>query len=902
MALRVTDNMRDEIDKALRGYIEGIKIRTKGNINSEAVTAEGFFRNLLNLLYDYKLTKDKIESANNETIDLHSVELKICVQVSAQNTKQKIETTVASFVKKEKYKIYEQLHFVILDREKDFDYDENSLLSQNVKIVFHDLTTIFSTLLNKFDSRESIEPIYHFIKGEFDENYQIVQKQITSDTENFEVEELKKLHIVDQIYSVLNQFEGLNTIYPRTIARLFPFNSSRRNYDVYSHYCLKTDNIEIHNLLECISVNDKKEILISDEKLRPYEAKIREIFLKLNHSLIRCICYREKYTEIKHHKINLIEYDENCNCNSCKYHKFKIKDLFTLIKEKAITPSADLSDAMNEGYYMAKVGEHVKAYQVFKKIEAESLINKKFIVNYIANHNLKKIRNFIDSPWLESERKTILPQIDGFELHDKLATYKLSKDVKEELMRLKEDYYLHYSREEIEDYIKKVTKIYHLYKGNGTHNGSSIAALIWEELHILHSFYIANSILIDDFYTFRETVTKGIEGLFISYATNNRYNERYKELDAFIFKLIVFYSEEEQLKSIFKNYNIDKIIISQKQVDPIVEVCLNFFSGQISKSSFAGVTFNDDLDKQEYFSHYRQNLRHYSNKILFMLAKVETNECYRKLTQPIIDFIIGSKDFNSGNWDYFVQFFRTHISIFSSSQLEELFENLFTNKENSLNSDVVLTICKIASEKFKFQITTPARFQKILNSISLKLADKFRKHDRELLIGLYLISEPSSKIIIKTKIIEYLNADFDPNLYESACFYDLFSKNEFPEFLEKYLDYSLAHCTEFDYKLENGKWIAQSYAGINSLICLAHLGVDFKHEKIQLISKKSDYYEWIINPDVFDYSKFQVCWLKSFLPYFMRDNIKTSGVLKLIVEEELRTNFDVELAKTYLNG
>ena len=47
MALSVSGNMRDEIDKALRGYVDGIKIRTKCNLTSEAVNAEGFLSDYL---------------------------------------------------------------------------------------------------------------------------------------------------------------------------------------------------------------------------------------------------------------------------------------------------------------------------------------------------------------------------------------------------------------------------------------------------------------------------------------------------------------------------------------------------------------------------------------------------------------------------------------------------------------------------------------------------------------------------------------------------------------------------------------------------------------------------------------------------------------------------------------
>lgn len=92
MTLTQTGNYREEIDKLLGQYVEAIKRQTANNLNSEAVTAEGFFRNFLNLLFGINLSKDKIGSPTYETIDLHVTERKICFQVTANNTSTKVNS------------------------------------------------------------------------------------------------------------------------------------------------------------------------------------------------------------------------------------------------------------------------------------------------------------------------------------------------------------------------------------------------------------------------------------------------------------------------------------------------------------------------------------------------------------------------------------------------------------------------------------------------------------------------------------------------------------------------------------------------------------------------------------------------------------------------------------------
>ena len=103
MSIRNTEYMRDEVWRKLRDYICEIKVKTKCNLNDGAVDAEGFFRNLLNLLYDFNLSKDKIESAHYETIDLHSIGKKICVQVTAQNNRDKVNETIKHFIERKRF-------------------------------------------------------------------------------------------------------------------------------------------------------------------------------------------------------------------------------------------------------------------------------------------------------------------------------------------------------------------------------------------------------------------------------------------------------------------------------------------------------------------------------------------------------------------------------------------------------------------------------------------------------------------------------------------------------------------------------------------------------------------------------------------------------------------------------
>lgn len=61
-----------------------------------------------------------------------------------------------------------------------------------------------------------------------------------------------------------------------------------------------------------------------------------------------------------------------------------------------------------------------------------------------------------------------------------------------------------------------------MQKGGNSWGSNDINSLL-EELHILYAYYNANHIITDDFYTFRCAITKGIEGVLISFTTDKSY-------------------------------------------------------------------------------------------------------------------------------------------------------------------------------------------------------------------------------------------------------------------------------------------------------------------------------------------------------------------------------------------
>ncbi len=101
----------------LRGEVELSNSLNLQNIN---VYAENFFRDFLNELYGYNLKNANNENQNAATIDLFDVGQRIAIQVTSDNSSQKIHYTINSFNERSLFNNFDRLIMLIITTKKDF--------------------------------------------------------------------------------------------------------------------------------------------------------------------------------------------------------------------------------------------------------------------------------------------------------------------------------------------------------------------------------------------------------------------------------------------------------------------------------------------------------------------------------------------------------------------------------------------------------------------------------------------------------------------------------------------------------------------------------------------------------------------------------------------------------------
>lgn len=109
-----------------------VEVNNKLNLTDINVHAENFYRDLLNLVFDYDLVNINIVEPNAAAIDLGDQGSRIAIQVTSTSSLAKTRHTVDKFIEKELYKHYEKL--IILNIAKKIDHSVETVGDDNYSL------------------------------------------------------------------------------------------------------------------------------------------------------------------------------------------------------------------------------------------------------------------------------------------------------------------------------------------------------------------------------------------------------------------------------------------------------------------------------------------------------------------------------------------------------------------------------------------------------------------------------------------------------------------------------------------------------------------------------------------------------------------------------------------------
>jgi len=267
------------------------KIESKGKLNMLElhIHSENFYLHLLNLLFGWELQNLNTQLQNVAAIDLiDNTENKIIVQVSATNTKDKIETTL----KKEIIKNHSDYNFKFVSISKDATelrtktYKNPHQINFNPENDIFDINSILNTILSSDIDKQKL--IYKFILKELGNEIDIVKLD-------------SNLATIINILSKENWTRNKEKL-QFNIAKKISHNNlvkAKKNIEKYSVYHNRLDKIysefDLNGVNKSLSVIEKiSRVYIKNQNIRNED----ELFFHVLDEVSRIVLESANFIEI----------------------------------------------------------------------------------------------------------------------------------------------------------------------------------------------------------------------------------------------------------------------------------------------------------------------------------------------------------------------------------------------------------------------------------------------------------------------------------------------------------------------------------------------------------------------------------------------------------------------------
>lgn len=472
-------------------------------------------------------------------------------------------------------------------------------------------------------------------------------------------EGISQLDPLTQMSKSLERFSEFRVLPPNFLSNLFPFNTQKKYSGNYDNYILGSNNTKINQFFfEDIDTADLtlkdsyfSKHAISVHRRSTLENKLHKVVEKLNYS---SIFYFGKGRDHNHPLLNLksgvhveiVISQPVCECPTCLYNDGRFKEFLKALNQMSITETSEVQNDLMIAYSHYKASNFKTAYSLFEEIGNKSWQVGNYMAYYIAKHNIKQLRNFInwgDEALTDESRQSIVKKIDDMDL-DKLLFQipQLDNDQLALLKKIRDNDVLIKIEAKINEYYEKIVGVHEIYEKDGFSSGPFYPALIEHQLTQLFFFYTYNYLVEDEYPSFVRVVQKAIKAFLICYAIDDRYHERLPNFHFRILRYLIFYGNNDSLLKTFDRYNIETVQVSEQSLPESIRFLNNWFESTFNEKNIFGTTIELDafLASQTNNFSFREKIRNITHNTLLVFSGIELpNEDRRPVIQNLFRFL-----------------------------------------------------------------------------------------------------------------------------------------------------------------------------------------------------------------------------------------------------------------------
>lgn len=697
-------------------------------------------------------------------------------------------------------------------------------------------------------------------------SYQIIK------SEKFSHKATIKKTILESLYYLFHDlYIEVNFIPIHILKKLYPFSKNENSNIYYGVFLLQSVNEDVISFFENIIITDDKEFSFKDEtlvnKIDDYKNKTEFILRRLTRNLIFNLRGEKTHKDIHIHYYNP---KRSCECFVCTFNRFQFHKTF----EGLTDASPDLSEKLKLAYIHYQVGNYESANRIYDEIMEVAQIEKKYILYFIAQYNKRHLGNFF-SNFFYNKR-----------VDQDMANKLLNIDPLEEAVKLKSrtDYnllsfiasqeFFSDAHENIRENSQKIIDHYYLQLNGGWSSNDHVWNLITEFVK-LDAFLNTNHIIYDNYSNFEKLFEMVVEGLFASHAINEKQSSRFAYFDDFWMHKFIVYGKKDSILKYFNRYKLKSLKYKStgSEKGSFIELMTNLLNNEQSiRNSFA-----DFADENNRFFEYKYNRLFENCLVMASLLELDKDRI-NEVSFLLLNFLESEKILHARNFNN-VKLFIEHKGRKIKDEFLFKFLNYFLKNDVAHRIEILETL--IDSFTTENISTLPEEmFYGILKCCTTK--DNY-SNSRFLLIKLFKKVESERKEVIKINIQTVLSEDFNFESYYLYCMHDMIPMDQF-KILNWVREFDISKKKQnFGFFSDEGKDYLNYY--LNELLNLCFKAqIDMNNQDFEKLKKIHPYYEWLLDMNSFDYSKFDSEWVLTYeTSYYLKQMAKSNALKEALV-------------------
>lgn len=703
-------------------------------------------------------------------------------------------------------------------------------------------------------------------------------------------EEISNLNIIDGLVKLTEIFSGINVFPQSIINKLNVFTGEEGS--LYGE-TLSTDNEKFYNFLDNLSVNNDifllKDSNVEYATVDDFQNKVRHIlnFLRVNWITHvtwkgRSKCKREKIC------VHNLFVSKGCDCERCSYSKLNFPRAAELLKKG--DDSIETEFKLRKAYTFYLMADLEKSYKEHKKIIDQISIGKEPGIYIVAKYNLLQLKRMVDWQFFGENRHEILRELNN-------ETFALDEILMPEhyidiFKQISENRFVNNAISDIDHKLTDIRKQWYSDQFGGSSTNSYARNLIIEFLRS-YNFVEYNHLIYNEYREFEVLVNKMLEGIIALYAINNPASSKYDHFGYTIIDMWLFHAEPSHVKHLLRRYEIKILDIEFSDIE---YARLNeYISNLINSSSIISENF-----KKENYTHNDKIKKLLQNYILIIAIVNLTQDQKDNLLGKylILIDVLGEWYFTAFDYlDYYVHYNET----VSSENLEKIITLI--KKYDHFHHDIFPNSIKLLCENYQEPQKLESALKEVIGIDDFSLDDFLDRNKFSDLPFLVDMLSLETKTNFKKALIAKLNNDFDSELFYLYSIFDVldFNPSFFNQYLEQTPDFTIK---KTGHEFMSGRKEPKNYHLDKVINLMFKFDLEFTPE-IRALSNRAidkDYYDWIMNIDEFDYSKFNSYWILHYKTASYFKVFKKSEKLKYELRKALKDNYIEGVAKILINN